>query len=139
MGSIPAFEGGTIARQFAAPPAASWRPQEMSDIKVPPFEQPIQEAAAPAAQTQARPAGPVMDRLPPFKVILHNDKQNDMLYVVETICDLTPLNPHTATTAMLEAHNTGAALLLVTHRERAELYIEQFKSKKLSVSMEPAE
>lgn len=125
-----------MLRQFAAD-AASWRPEEMNEIKVPPVSPSTPPAATPAVE--ARPAAPIVDRLPPFKIILHNDQQNDMLYVVETICDLTPLNPHTATTAMLEAHNTGAALLLVTHRERAELYIEQFKSKKLSVSMEPAE
>jgi ATP-dependent Clp protease adaptor protein ClpS len=100
----------------------------MSDVK----------PAAPV-QLESEVQPPAGDRLPPFKVILHNDDKNEPLYVVETICDLTPLNPHTATNAMLEAHNTGAALLLVTHRERAELYIEQFQSKRLSVSMEPAE
>jgi ATP-dependent Clp protease adaptor protein ClpS len=97
------------------------------------------QTATPAQVQPAQAQSPVADRLPPFKVILHGDDKNEPLYVVETICDLTPLNPHTATTAMLEAHNTGAALLLVTHRERAELYIEQFQSKKLSVTMEPAE
>lgn len=100
----------------------------MSDIKVPP-----------SVSERPETTQPVLDRLPPFKVILHNDHVNDMMYVVETICDLTPLNPHTATHAMMEAHKTGAALLLTTHRERAELYIEQFKSKRLNVSIEPAE
>jgi ATP-dependent Clp protease adapter protein ClpS len=38
-----------------------------------------------------------------------------------------------------EAHNTGVALLLVTHKERAELYVDQFKSKSLTVTIEPAE
>jgi ATP-dependent Clp protease adaptor protein ClpS len=102
----------------------------MSDIKDPPSV---------AQGTESRQAEPAMDRLPPFKVILHNDDVNDMLYVVETICDLTPLNPHVATHAMLEAHKTGAALLLTTHRERAELYVEQFRTKRLNVSIEPAE
>ncbi len=112
-----------------------WRLAEMSDIKEPVGPSVVQGTDRPAVQ----PAEPVVDRLPPFKVILHNDAVNDMIYVVETICDLTPLNPHTATTAMMEAHKTGAALLLTTHRERAELYIEQFKSKRLNVSIEPAE
>ena len=102
----------------------------MSDIKDPPSV---------AQGTEARQAEPIVDRLPPFKVILHNDDVNDMLYVVETICDLTPLNPHVATHAMLEAHKSGVALLLTTHRERAELYVEQFRTKRLSVSIEPAE
>ena len=114
----------------------------MSDIKDPPASSaaPVSAPAGPVqAQVQPAAPSPVVDRLPPFRVILHNDDHNDMLYVVETICDLTPLNPHKATSAMLEAHTSGCSLLLVTHRERAELYIEQFRSKRLSVSIEPAE
>ena len=34
---------------------------------------------------------------------------------------------------------TGVALLLTTHKERAELYQEQFQSKGLTVTIEPAE
>jgi ATP-dependent Clp protease adapter protein ClpS len=40
---------------------------------------------------------------------------------------------------MMEAHTTGVALVLTTHRERAELYQEQFKSRRLTVTIEPAE
>jgi len=38
-----------------------------------------------------------------------------------------------------EADKTGVALLLTTHKERAELYQEQFTSKGLTVTIEPAE
>ncbi len=75
--------------------------------------------------------------LPPYKVILHNDDVNDMGRVVEVICNLTPLEVEEAIERMLEAHNTGAAVLLVTHRERAELYVEQFHSCGLTVTAEP--
>ncbi len=96
-----------------------------------------------AAAVAVRPA-PVEpqrrpEHLPPFRVLLHNDDHNDMVYVVEAILDLTPLDVERAARAMLEAHQTGVALLLVTHRERAELYAEQFASKRLRVSIEPAE
>ena len=37
-----------------------------------------------------------------------------------------------------EADQTGVALLLVTHKERAELYQEQFTSAVLTVTIEPA-
>lgn len=98
-------------------------------------------AAAPTASTgvKERAAEPTMDRLPPFRVLLHNDDHSDMAYVVETLCELTPLDLHRATHIMLEAHTSGVALVLMTHRERAELYQEQFKSKRLTVSIEPAE
>jgi ATP-dependent Clp protease adapter protein ClpS len=77
--------------------------------------------------------------LPPWKVLLHNDDQNDMLFVVEAIVSLTPLNQQAATIRTLEAHQSGLALLLTTHKERAELYQEQFQSKGLTVTIEPAE
>jgi len=77
--------------------------------------------------------------LPLFKVILHNDDKNDVVHVVQAIVLLTPLSKEEATGRMLEAHHTGCSLLLVTHKERAELYVEQFQSMGLTVTIEPAE
>ena len=77
--------------------------------------------------------------LPPWKVLLHNDDNNSMDYVVLSIMALTPLNEQDAIERMLEAHKTGVALLLTTHKERAELYKDQFHSKGLTVTIEPAE
>jgi ATP-dependent Clp protease adaptor protein ClpS len=74
---------------------------------------------------------------PPYKVILHNDDVNEMLYVVETIVNLTPLKPQQAFEKMVEAHTTGSTILLVCHKERAELYEEQFRSCRLIVTIEP--
>ena len=75
--------------------------------------------------------------LPPFRVILHNDDVNDVVDVVRTIVMLTPLNPREAVRRMWEAHRSGMSLLLVTHKERAELYVEQFQSRNLVVTIEP--
>ena len=77
--------------------------------------------------------------LPPYKVILHNDDVNSIDHVVETIMTLTALNLEDAVQRTVEAHHTGCALILVTHRERAELYQEQFHSASLTVTVEPAE
>lgn len=77
--------------------------------------------------------------LPQWKVLLHNDDKNDMVHVVSSIVGLTPLNIDEAVSRMKEAHKTGVALLLVTHKERAELYVDQFASKGLTVTIEPAE
>ncbi len=60
-----------------------------------------------------------------------------MLFVVEKIFELTPLTVDEAVERMLEAHQAGVALLLVTHRERAELYCEQFSTYRLAVPTEP--
>jgi ATP-dependent Clp protease adapter protein ClpS len=56
-----------------------------------------------------------------------------------TIVELTTLNEQDAKLRTLEAHETGVALLLTTHKERAELYKDQFESKGLTVTIEPAE
>ncbi len=77
--------------------------------------------------------------LPVWKVLLHNDDKNDILFVVGTIVELTPLNKQEAELRTVEANDTGVALLLTTHKERAELYQDQFQTKGLTVTIEPAE
>ena len=77
--------------------------------------------------------------LPPWKVLLHNDDKNEFGFVVATIVELTTLDKQAAALRTLEAHETGVALLLPTHKERAELYKDQFQSKGLTVTIEPAE
>ena len=84
---------------------------------------------------QPKPRPPEM--LPPWKVLLHNDDVNTAEFVVLTIVELTPLDPQAALVRMQEAHETGVALLLMTHKERAELYKDQFESKGLTVTIEP--
>jgi ATP-dependent Clp protease adaptor protein ClpS len=88
-------------------------------------------------KSKARPKIPGM--LPPWKVLLHNDDKNDMPFVINSIVELTTLNEQDAKLRMIEAHETGVALLLTTHKERAELYKDQFRSKGLTVTIEPAE
>jgi ATP-dependent Clp protease adaptor protein ClpS len=95
-------------------------------------------APGPATAQERAPAADRRD-LPPFRVLLHNDQHNDMVFVVESICDLTPLSAQRAAAVMMEAHRTGVAHMLTTHRERAELYVEQFQTRRLKVTMEPAE
>jgi ATP-dependent Clp protease adapter protein ClpS len=98
-----------------------------------------------ASAVQAKPARKKAPKrkppqpLPPWKVLLHNDDKNDILFVVKTIMELTPLKEQDAKLRTEEANETGVALLLTTHRERAELYKDQFESKGLTVTIEPAE
>ena len=90
----------------------------------------------PKGKVKAKPKKKPPQMLPPWKVLLHNDDKNDMLFVARTILELTPLKEQEAILRMKEAHETGVALLLVTHKERAELYKDQFESKGLVVSIE---
>ena len=95
--------------------------------------------AKPKEKTKRVPKKRPPEMLPPWKVLLHNDDKNDRKHVVDTIVELTPLNAQAATVRMEEADKTGVSLLLVTHKERAELYQEQFQSKSLVVTIEPVE
>ncbi len=76
-------------------------------------------------------------QLPPYRVLLHNDDVNTFEHVIRSIIRITPLEPEQAAERALEAHEKGISLLLVTHRERAELYVEQFASLSLTVTCEP--
>ncbi len=92
------------------------------------------------ADTTLKPetvVGQETQQLPPYRVILHNDDVNTFEHVIKSIRRLTPLSLAEALQRTMEAHETGLSLLLVTHKERAELYVEQFASMKLTVTCEP--
>ena len=84
-----------------------------------------------------KPSDRKPEMLPPYKVLLHNDEVNTFEHVIVTIVRLTALGPEEAVQRTLEAHVAGLALLVVTHKERAELYQEQFASASLTVTIEP--
>ena len=93
------------------------------------------------AQTQGNTAtlpSPTKPRhLPMYRVLLHNDDQNDFEHVISALLELTPLTMEESIERAEEAHKTGCSLVITIHRERAELYEEQLRSKSLSVTIEP--
>lgn len=95
-------------------------------------------ATKPKKAPKKSPSKKPPQQLPPWKVLLHNDDVNAVDFVVQTIVALTPLNVDAAVQRTIEAHKTGVALLLTTHKERAELYKDQFTSKGLTVTIEAA-
>jgi ATP-dependent Clp protease adaptor protein ClpS len=112
----------------------------MAEQEKPTSSEPTEGAvAAPVKERKSKPKKKPPQPLPPWKVLLHNDDKNTVDYVVSSIIELTPLNEQDAVNRMQEAHKTGVALLLTTHKERAELYKDQFESKGLTVTIEPAE
>jgi ATP-dependent Clp protease adaptor protein ClpS len=96
-------------------------------------------SATATAKPKRSPKNKPPGLLPPWKVLLHNDDKNTAEFVVSSITELTPLKKPDALLRMKEAHETGVALLLVTHKERAELYKDQFESKGMTVTIEPTE
>ena len=75
--------------------------------------------------------------LPRYKVILHQGG-HDLMFVVRSVMELTRFCRAEATHKMWEAHHSGRSVVLTTYRERAELYVEQFADRNLTVTIEPA-
>lgn len=82
------------------------------------------------------PAPKTTKQLPPWKLILHNDDVNTAEYVVNKVQEITKLDEEVAVQKVLEADKEGLALLLTTHKEKAELLVEMFESCKIDVTME---
>jgi ATP-dependent Clp protease adaptor protein ClpS len=76
--------------------------------------------------------------LPRYKVILHGDRASNLMFVIRSIMELIRFPRAEATHKMWQAHHQGSSVLLTTHLERAELYVEQFADKGLTTSVEPA-
>ncbi|MBL8759629.1 MAG: ATP-dependent Clp protease adaptor ClpS [Phycisphaerae bacterium] len=93
---------------------------------------------APASPAKPTPAKPPAGRLPPFKVLLHNDDVHDVEYVVATLIKAASLSYFPALKVTMEAHQTGVALVATTHRELAEFYAERIASAGLTATIEPA-
>ena len=53
-------------------------------------------------------------KLPPYKVLLHNDDANTFEHVIRSVVRLTPLAEEEAIIRAIEAHEQDVALLLVT-------------------------
>jgi ATP-dependent Clp protease adaptor protein ClpS len=81
--------------------------------------------------------GPQPEALRPYAVVLHNDDVNSMDHVVRSLCRSVPnLNIPRAVRIMLEAHNTGKAVVTVCPLELAELYRDRLESCGLTATIE---
>src|SRR5262245_9823958 len=101
-----------------------------------PFDRPPDPSQSP--EPTPTPEASRRRNLPLYKLILHADGVNDIMFVVRTIMELTRLCRAEATHKMWEVHHYGRSQLLVTYKERAELYVEQFAGRGLKVTLEPA-
>jgi ATP-dependent Clp protease adaptor protein ClpS len=81
--------------------------------------------------TQTRP-------FPRYKLVLHGEPTLDLMFIVRSLMELIRFPRAEATHKMWEAHHRGSSVLLTTHLERAELYVEQFADKGLTTSVQPA-
>jgi ATP-dependent Clp protease adaptor protein ClpS len=71
-----------------------------------------------------------------YRVYLHNDDHNSMVYVVEILMKVFKLEEQRAAQIMLAAHKNGFALCTVEPLERAELHRDLLQSYSLLSSIE---
>jgi ATP-dependent Clp protease adaptor protein ClpS len=73
-----------------------------------------------------------------FRVVLHRPDNKDLASITRAVMDVTKFGTAEAEFRMWEAHHSGRSLVLVTHLERAELFVQQFADRGLPASIEPA-
>lgn len=85
-----------------------------------------------------------VETVPPYKVLLHNDDVTTFDFVIWLLITVFQKSADEAVNLTWTIHNTDLAIVCVTHKERAELYVEQVHSLArprgfpLVASMEPA-
>ena len=77
--------------------------------------------------------------LPPYAVILHNDAEHAMDFVVDALLkSVSRLSRDEAIAVMFEAHELGQAVVIVCPLEQAELYRDRITTFGLGVTIEDA-
>jgi len=77
--------------------------------------------------------------LPRYRVVLHNDDNNDMDRVVRALLYIVmPLSVNDAIAVMLRAQTYGSAHIITCLRETAEFYADGLAGFGLATSIEPA-
>ena len=72
-----------------------------------------------------------------FRVVLHRAADKNLMFVAQVVKELTRFGNAEAEYRMWETHHRGRSLVLVTHLERAELFVEQFADRGLAATIEP--
>jgi ATP-dependent Clp protease adaptor protein ClpS len=67
-------------------------------------------------------------RVPPYNVILLNDDHHTMDFVMEVLCKALGVTTERAFQLMMQAHNTGRAIVWTAPKEVAELKAEQIQT-----------
>lgn len=92
------------------------------------------EGATPGGRALPKGAG----ELAACNVTLRRTATDDMLQVVRALIDVAALEKERALEVAFEAQMAGVAIVVVTHRERAELYQEQFLERGVRVEVREA-
>jgi ATP-dependent Clp protease adaptor protein ClpS len=75
----------------------------------------------------------------PWKVIVHDDPINLMVYVTHVFMRIFGYPKPKAERHMLEVHKQGRSILWTGAREQAEVYALKLRSAQLNTTLEPVE
>jgi ATP-dependent Clp protease adaptor protein ClpS len=75
----------------------------------------------------------------PWKVIVHDDPINLMVYVTHVFMKIFGYPKPRAERHMLEVHHQGRSILWTGAREQAEVYAIKLRSAQLTTTLEPVE
>ena len=78
--------------------------------------------------TRPKAAEPGARRVPPYNVILENDDDHSMEFVIEVLCKALGYGPERSYTLMMLAHSTGRAVVWTGPKEVAELKADQVRT-----------
>jgi ATP-dependent Clp protease adaptor protein ClpS len=67
-------------------------------------------------------------RVPPYNVILLNDDNHSMEFVIEVLCKALGYNVERSYQLMMQAHNSGRTIVWTGPKEVAELKAEQIRT-----------
>ncbi|MGL4419895.1 MAG: hypothetical protein ACRCZF_04450 [Gemmataceae bacterium] len=76
---------------------------------------------------------------PRYQVLLPRSTETSLLQVVRVMRELTRFAEAEAYFRMWDAQLNGQSVVIETHLERAELYVEQFADRGVQVNLQPAE
>jgi ATP-dependent Clp protease adaptor protein ClpS len=94
-------------------------------------------ATAQKQHKKARAASPpLVDRLPPYNVVLLNDDDHTYEYVIEMLGKLFGHDKTKAFKMAREVDTTGRVIVLTTHKEKAELKRDQITAYGADVRMD---
>ncbi|MDA0677362.1 MAG: ATP-dependent Clp protease adaptor ClpS [Chloroflexi bacterium] len=81
----------------------------------------------------------LLNHIPHYAVLLHNDEVHSMDFVVESLLKSVPcLTQPEAIAIMLETHQTGRGVVIVCPLEQAEHYRDRIRSFTLGCTIERA-
>ena len=107
--------GSDVSKDASQAPPGSEKSESGVTTKAP-----TEPKGKPSAATKYKPR-----QLPPYHVVLLNDDDHTHEYVIEMLLSLFAHPPERGYQLAQQVHTTGRAVVLTTHKEKAELKRDQ--------------